>query len=183
MKIPTTFRSVRVRAALSLGLVLSLGTVGTLAAWSSTATTTSGVFTTGTVNIRFDDGSPLGNEGIGTPYPVPLPTAALLPGQSTAALVKVQNVGNVRFTHTRSVSVVTPGIAVTSRVTNGAVLGTGTVRTCGGTEIAPTSARVVEIGGVDTVCVQVNLPTPMLTTQQGSSASVDIVFTAVPSVV
>ncbi|NKS62899.1 hypothetical protein GS493_09345 [Rhodococcus hoagii] len=32
----------RVRAALSLGIVLGLGSVGTLAAWSDTATATSG---------------------------------------------------------------------------------------------------------------------------------------------
>ncbi|NKU63947.1 hypothetical protein GS891_12655 [Rhodococcus hoagii] len=37
----------RTRAVASLGIVLGLGAIGTLAAWSDTATATSGVFSTG----------------------------------------------------------------------------------------------------------------------------------------
>ncbi|MGG7103195.1 hypothetical protein [Rhodococcus sp. 24CO] len=44
-------RSTRIRALLSLGMVLGVGTLTTMAAWGATATSTSGDFSAGTVNI------------------------------------------------------------------------------------------------------------------------------------
>ncbi|NKW63306.1 hypothetical protein GS937_02055 [Rhodococcus hoagii] len=44
----------RTRAVASLGIVLGLGAIGTLAAWSDTATATSGVFSTGSVSLTLN---------------------------------------------------------------------------------------------------------------------------------
>ena len=44
-------RSTRIRALLSLGMVLGVGTLSTMAAWGATATSTSGDFSAGTVNL------------------------------------------------------------------------------------------------------------------------------------
>lgn len=44
----------RTRAVLSLGMVFGLGAVGTMAAWSDTATATTGMFSTSSVNVQMN---------------------------------------------------------------------------------------------------------------------------------
>lgn len=179
MNIRQVLGSVRLKAALSLGMVLGLGSVGTLAAWSTTASTTSGTFVTGTVDIKFDDGTTNGNQGLaGNPYIVALPTGTLLPGQSKAAAVKVKNGGTLGFTYTGVISAVTPGLSLTSVVTDGAPTVNATSNTCGGAGVTLSSARTVATGVVDTLCVQVTLPTTSPSTDQGLSGSVNLVLTA-----
>lgn len=50
----------RARAIMSVGIVLGLGAVGTLAAWTDNATATSGVFSTGSIEMKLngDPGDP-----------------------------------------------------------------------------------------------------------------------------
>lgn len=77
---------VRVRALLALGMVLGLGAVGTLALWSNSAVATTGTFATGTLDIRvngIDNYSFTGTSG--------LTMANMLPGESRAATLQVQN--------------------------------------------------------------------------------------------
>ncbi|MBM7415958.1 MULTISPECIES: SipW-dependent-type signal peptide-containing protein [Nocardiaceae] len=179
MRIRQVLGSVRLKAALSLGMVLGLGSVGTLAAWSTTASTTSGTFVSGTVDIKFDDGTTNGNQGLaGSPYIVALPTGTLLPGQSKAAAVKVKNGGTLGFTYTGVLSVATPGLSLTSVVTAGAPTVNASSNTCSGTGGVLNSARTVVAGAVDTICVQITLPTASLSTDQGVSGSVNLVLTA-----
>ena len=49
-----TRRADKVRATLATGVVLGLGSVGTMAAWSESVEATSGVFSTSSVNITVD---------------------------------------------------------------------------------------------------------------------------------
>lgn len=48
----------RARAALALGMVLGLGSVGTMAKWSDTATAETGLFSTGSIDLLINDQSP-----------------------------------------------------------------------------------------------------------------------------
>lgn len=48
-------RSARVRALLSLGIVLGFGATSTLAYWTDTATVTGGTFTAGTLDLQVND--------------------------------------------------------------------------------------------------------------------------------
>ena len=91
-------KSARFRALLSLGMVLGLGAVGTLAAWSAAPVTTSGVFTTAVVDIQLN-----GDQGNPTAYPITFTAPkSLLPGESVSAVLPVQNKGNLPFTYTAS---------------------------------------------------------------------------------
>lgn len=49
---------IRTRAVLSLGMVLGLGAVGTMAAWSDSATATTGMFSTSSVQLKVDNQRP-----------------------------------------------------------------------------------------------------------------------------
>lgn len=79
--------STRVRALLCFGMILGLGTVGTLAVWSDNAAATSGVFSTGTVDLRVNE---VKSHDFGE-----LHLADMLPGESIAKTLTVQNHGSV----------------------------------------------------------------------------------------
>lgn len=49
---------IRTRAVLSLGMVLGLGAVGTMAAWSGSTTATSGMFSTGSIRLELNGQHP-----------------------------------------------------------------------------------------------------------------------------
>lgn len=84
--------SARLRALLTLGIVLGLGTVGTLAAWSDSATATSGTFSIGSLDLRVGDTEELA-------FPA-LALSGMLPGESVAAPLTVQNRGTIPLTYT-----------------------------------------------------------------------------------
>lgn len=89
--------SARSRAILTLGVVLGLGAVGTMAYWTDDAAVATGGFTAGTLNLQVDGA----NEGKPTPYVANQLTAAnLAPGESIAAAFTVNNAGSVGFTYT-----------------------------------------------------------------------------------
>ncbi|MFZ2177726.1 MAG: SipW-dependent-type signal peptide-containing protein [Rhodococcus sp. (in: high G+C Gram-positive bacteria)] len=77
---------VRVRAILALGIVLGLGAVGTLALWSNSAVATSGVFSTGTIDLRVNEVDTYSFTGTSG-----LTMTNMLPGESRAATLQVQN--------------------------------------------------------------------------------------------
>ncbi|WP_027503677.1 SipW-dependent-type signal peptide-containing protein, partial [Rhodococcus sp. UNC363MFTsu5.1] len=65
----------------SLGIVLGLGAIGTLAAWSDTATATSGVFSTGSIDLQLN-----GQQGNPGAYAfATLTKTGMMPGNSVAA--------------------------------------------------------------------------------------------------
>nr|WP_231895828.1 SipW-dependent-type signal peptide-containing protein [Gordonia sp. LAM0048] len=175
-------RSTRVRAVLSVGIVLGLGTVGTLAAWSATTTTTSGTFTTGTVDLWLDNV----NATQAAPLSVPL-GSALLPGQSAAVRVTVQSRGNVAATYTTKVrGTGTAGTAVQLAVVVG---GTISGSTCTGTPTVPTmpltGADAAILGtrgplaagtGAEILCLQFTLPVTASNATQAATGGVVFTF-------
>jgi predicted ribosomally synthesized peptide with SipW-like signal peptide len=90
----------RIRALLSLGIVVGLGAVGTLAYWTDDATITSSSFSTGTLDVALNDGliGPANNGG--TISDTTFTLSDMIPGESFARTVKVGNAGSVRLNYT-----------------------------------------------------------------------------------
>ncbi|MBO9521283.1 MAG: hypothetical protein J7518_07075 [Nocardioidaceae bacterium] len=191
-----TFRalaSARARALLTIGMVLGIGAVTTLAYWTDTATVNSGTFSSGTLNLKVD-----GNEGNPTAYGWSTFNASnLVPGESVAATFQVQNTGTVDFTYTGTGSAsgaLAPSLRFTVRT--GATAGnsgaagsrvgtctggtaqsssltyTGTAQTVAGT------AQTVAAGGSQTFCVIATLDAGTALSEGGKSASAQFVVTA-----
>lgn len=187
-------RSGRVRAVLSLGIVLGLGAVSTMAFWTDTATVSTGGFVAGTLDLRVDGA----NEGKPAPYVAnQLSALNLAPGESVAASFTVNNAGSVGFTYTATgtaAGVLGPNLRFTVR-TN-AVAGTiGTqaannrVGSCtGGTlQVGPAALTgqsviatppTVAPGGSQTFCVVVTLDQNTPITQGGTTGTATFNLTA-----
>ncbi|MEO7077900.1 MAG: SipW-dependent-type signal peptide-containing protein, partial [Rhodococcus sp. (in: high G+C Gram-positive bacteria)] len=128
--------STRVRILLTLGIVLGLGTVGTMAAWTDNSTATSGTFSTGTVSLLINNANPYSFTN--------LTLASMLPGESRAATLQVQNKGSIPLKYSMSATTpagspaltgflqvtVFPGALPTNTTTNGMRTGT-----CTGTQL------------------------------------------------
>lgn len=80
----------RTRAVLSLGMVLGLGAVGTMAAWSDSATATTGMFSTAAIQMKIDGQRP-------TASFTQLTESSMMRGQSTAGELSVENTGTIDF--------------------------------------------------------------------------------------
>lgn len=173
----------RFRALLSVGMLVGVSVVGTLALWSSTVATQSGVFTTATINIQANTSK---NATL-----IFAPTG-ILPGQSTATLVTVTNTGSAAFQYrTAAGSSTALGQAMTVTAAAG---GTATGGKCtGGTSLATNSAitasttpttfmtgrgPVAATTGTDTICIQLNLPLTAQANLAGTTGSVVFTFTA-----
>lgn len=163
--------SARARAVMSIGIVLGLGAVGTLAAWSDSATATSGTFTTGKIDIK------VGNPAVDNNPPAfatTLTSAALFPGDTVAAGLLVTNAtGSVANTYTISVlaSNASLGNLLNSSVYSGApvsgactgtpvstVAGLGTSKNFLQTAPAGNLTRPLAIGATDQLCISVTMP-------------------------
>ena len=80
----------RARAVLSLGMVLGLGAVGTMAAWTDSATATTGMFSTSSILLKVDNQHPAHQF-------IALKQNSMMPGQSKAASLTVENKGTIDF--------------------------------------------------------------------------------------
>lgn len=96
----------RARAVASLGMVFGLGAVGTMAAWSDTATATTGMFTTNSINIQMkvNDNRPIYNF-------TSLKKINMARGATTAGVLEVKNTGSHPFTYVMSVDTANNGTA------------------------------------------------------------------------
>ncbi|MBY6682757.1 hypothetical protein HQ312_17010 [Rhodococcus sp. BP-316] len=171
-----TLRSIRLRALLALGMVLGLGTVGTLAAWSATTTTASGNFVTGTVDITVDN-----SDGAPQPFVLAVPTGALFPGRSAAVLVSVRNAGTLGFTYTTAVATagqLGSNVVVTGRAGAGVAATGGT--TCAGADTGViTSTRAIARNALpDVLCLQFTLANLAPNSSQGQSGTATVTFQA-----
>lgn len=164
--------SVRLRAVLALGTVLGLGSVGTLAAWSTSTTTTSGDFVTGNVDITVN-----GTEGTPTPTAISLTPNTFVPGQSRATIVTVRNAGSIGFDYTTAVAVTgTLGANLVATIRPGATIAAD--GTCPGTAVVTGTARRTARGASDSLCVQLTLSSTAPTTAQGQTGTATLTFTA-----
>ncbi|PTR28723.1 putative ribosomally synthesized peptide with SipW-like signal peptide [Rhodococcus sp. OK519] len=176
----------RTRAVASLGIVLGLGAIGTLAAWSDTAVATSGTFSTGTINLKLN-----GNEGNPTAYDfATLTKTNMLPGNSVAAALPVQNTGTVPFSYALYAAATSSTLAPYLKVTVSTGTSNGTV--CSGGEAIATdiplvsggvadlisTARPVSGQGSETLCFQVKLDPAAPTSVQGMNLATSFNFSA-----
>ncbi|MDV8078661.1 SipW-dependent-type signal peptide-containing protein [Rhodococcus sp. IEGM 1370] len=160
---------------MSIGIVLGLGAVGTLAAWSDSATATSGVFTTGRLDIK------VGTPAIDNNPPVfatTLANPAIFPGDTVAAGLLISNAaGSVANTYTISVvasnadlgnrlsSSVHTGVPSSGVACSGAAI--STVTGLGASTPFPALNRSLPVNGSDQLCISVTMtagaqPSPAL---------------------
>jgi predicted ribosomally synthesized peptide with SipW-like signal peptide len=191
----------RARAIASLGMVFGLGAVGTMAAWSDTATATTGMFTTNSVNIQMELNGDRPTHQFTT-----LKQINLGRGNTTAGMLAVKNTGSDTFNYVvatataddgtatyggASASILAQNLFVTVR-DGGTVSGSGPTATCtGGTVLGtadkalalgnapllPTSANLT-VNATQNLCVQVKVNPNAPKEARMSSVSVRFNFTA-----
>ncbi|QBJ97346.1 hypothetical protein ERC79_16420 [Rhodococcus sp. ABRD24] len=185
-RVRTLLTGRRPRAIASLGIVLGLGAIGTLAAWSDTATATSGVFSTGSVDLQLN-----GDPGNPTAYAfATLTKSNMLPGNSVAATLPVQNAGSTSFEYTMDAAATTSPLAPFLKVTISTGTSNGTVCS-GGTPIATdvalvsggsanliTAPRTLDNGVSETLCFQVKVDPAATTAVQGQTVNASFNFAA-----
>ncbi|TFI45842.1 hypothetical protein E4P29_02550 [Rhodococcus sp. 1R11] len=179
--------SARFRALLSLGMVLGLGVVGTMAAWSTSATAGSGEFSTGTVDINLN-----GNEGLTAVNAYNFTTGSVLPGKSVAQVIAVRNTGSLALNYGVTVygsGTLLPWLTVTAQaggsVSDGiCVGGTGqaSVSSVPTNPLTPAtlSTAAGQVGsatGTANYCVQASLSLLTPATFQAATAELVLLFT------
>lgn len=180
----------RAKALLSLGVVLGLGAVGTMAAWTDDATSTS-TFSTGTVDLQL-------NDEIDDDYAfTTLGLTGMVPGNSMAAALPVQNKGSLPFTYTlagAATNTDTQNLAGQLQLevkTGATVAGAGSAKTCsGGTSVvsrtglvgtAVTIPDTLAAGATRDLCFQVSLSASAPTGLQGATTTATFTFQATNS--
>lgn len=152
-----------VRACLTLGVVLGAGAVGTMAAWSDSATATSGTFSVGETEVLR-----LAVSGDASVHQfLTLDRSSMLRGQSAAGGLEVQNTGTVDFDWAISaqasgsqdlIDVLQVGLfsgeSADGSTCDGAQI--GTTQAMSPSPTLATSRRVVA-GESETICVQVTV--------------------------
>jgi predicted ribosomally synthesized peptide with SipW-like signal peptide len=181
--------SARVRAVLALGMVLGLGAFGTLAAWSDSATATSGPFVVGTVDMKVHGADSYGFVELGM--------TGMTPGASKAAMLSVSNTGSLAVTYEAKASspgVLAPYLHVSVHLggvaTNTTTTGTCSSATVVGATVTPTvagatifSARPLAgtpAGGAapaDNLCVIVSLDNTTPAAMENKSSVLTLAFT------
>ena len=184
----STRRSMQLKAVLSLGMLVGLGAVSTLASWTGGATATAHI-TAATVSLGVG-----ATAGGATTYTVPINGSNWYPGMSQAQKLVVTNTSTVAVPYSISgsftdVPAAGLGQAMTLMVSDGAVQGTPPNASCsGGTQIlkkdamaafpAPVLRGSLVPGASDTFCVQYLLPVTAANTLQGATTSMTLTFTA-----
>ncbi|MBB6629526.1 hypothetical protein H5V45_19530 [Nocardioides sp. KIGAM211] len=85
-------RSARVRAALSLGVVLTVGVTGTFAFFTDSVDVTGTTFSAANLDLQVDNGDTVATTTLGM--------SLMLPGYSSAQVLTVKNNGNVPLKYT-----------------------------------------------------------------------------------
>lgn len=194
-------RSGRLRALLSVGVLLGVGSVNTMAFFTDDATMTTGNFTSGTLDIRLNADTNNVGQG-GTWANTSFAIANLIPGESVASSFPVRNDGTVPFkwsTMATASGTLAPQLRFTTYL-GGTAANTGTqaagnrAGTCtGGTAqttdvtlngtavnvITQAAAGTIAVGASQAVCVRVQLVSTAPNTAQGQTASASYVFNAV----
>ncbi|MCZ4080475.1 TasA family protein [Rhodococcus sp. H36-A4] len=180
----------RGRAIMSIGIVLGLGAVGTLAAWSDTSVATSGEFKTGKIDIMLD-----GVDNNPTSISTGLTKAAMVPGDTVSASFVVQNQGSVVFTYTIGASMTDAPFgqllkleAYAGASCSGTALGTRAGLTTsaqpfivsGTTPLTRpnVAAKVGATPGADPLCISVTMPSNATLPGTARTGTISLTFTA-----
>ena len=133
--------STRLRAVLSIGMVLGIGAVSTMAYWSDSTTVTTGNFSLGSVDLKLNDQDSLTWTAMNQ--------SDMQPGSSKAATLTVKNAGGFNFTYSATIAPVPTGLMKyhgVFRVYSGAtpVNANGVGKCSGGTAIGTLEPGVKE---------------------------------------
>jgi hypothetical protein len=177
----------RLRAALSLGLVLSAGSVSTHAYWSGGASLAGASFSSGTIDLKVD------NLDAGVPFTA-MTLSGMVPGSTSAGVLTVKNAGSSDLTYTVSAAGTNgdgKGLAalLLARVTTDVTTtGSGLARTCAGASIAGSgtsltgtliaTGRPLAAGASETLCFQATLPVTAPSTTQNALTTLTLTFSA-----
>lgn len=186
--------SSRLRALMSLGLVVGVGAVATLAVFTDNASMTTGTIQAATLDIRLSGQ----NAWSATSFAAP----AMIPGQTVAVTVPVQRaVGSAAFTYGATGSVTTsnafstnvrlkvfagsatsgtacPTTTQLAGGAGGAALGTTATSLFSGRTALATPAAIPTVVQVDNLCLLLTLPTTAPTTAAGLSTTLTLAFDA-----
>jgi len=188
-------RSGKVRALLSLGLLLGIAAPGTLAYWSDSATMQGGNFSSGTLNMQLS-----GNEANPDNWTnIALALGDMVPGESVAAAFTVDNTGTVTFNYQATGTATGPlaphltiqaFVGGTGDPTNSAGAGNLRTGTCPGTSTGSAQSlsasplvfpavRPLAASTSESVCFVVKLAIDTPDALQGTTGTVvEIPFTA-----
>ncbi|MGX1770235.1 TasA family protein [Dietzia sp. NPDC055343] len=173
----------RARAVASLGMVFGLGAVGTMAYWTDTATMTTGTFSVGASLDLQVNGS--------KSYNWPLTASGMMPGDTVASTLIVQNKGGVTFNYTAKVNssgdhALAPymtlkafsGASVSAnKCTNGTAIGSATLQVGSARDLV-TSARPLSVEGAETLCFEAQLSNAVSKTVSNQAVKAIVEFTA-----
>jgi predicted ribosomally synthesized peptide with SipW-like signal peptide len=190
----STERSVRLRALLSAGMVLGLGAVGTLAAWTDESKATA-TFSAGTLDLKLKElpGGTFADSAAITS----LNMTAMYPGVSRAGMVQLSNSGTVPLSYTLTGSAVAGlagqggdlgGSLQVGVYSGGAASNTGTTGSCTGTRIGTTDVALnssliatpltLAPAGTADLCLVVSMPSNAASNLQGTSTTATFTFNA-----
>lgn len=199
-RIAMSARSTRLRALLSLGIVLGLTSVSTLAAWTDQAALSTGTIQSGTLDIQLNGA----NSHAATAFAL----ANMIPGESVAYAVNVNRAASsVPFTYgitgetsatnafaqalrfrvfTGSANALTTTNGLRTQTCTGSELsaagGVGLTTTAspllGGRTALATPLAVSPTVYTDTICIQASLPSGTGNGAQGQSTSASFSFNA-----
>lgn len=170
----------RARAIMSIGIVLGLGAVGTLAAWTDSATATSGAFTTGSIEIKLNGNRP-------TYAFTSLTKTSMMPNDSVTATLPVQNTGGANFKYTMEAkatgeALLAPFLKVSvyanTTCTSTALAGPLALSTTASTPLITVGRELAATNGTETLCLKVTLDPAATTGVQNKTVNVDFQFTA-----
>ncbi|MCW2856063.1 MAG: hypothetical protein JWR52_1678 [Marmoricola sp.] len=191
-------KSVRLRAVLSLGVVLGLGATGTFAFWTSSVAVTGTTFTAGSLSMQVDNTSGYSNVA-GT-----LSMSNMAPGATSAQILTIKNSGSVplkwtltqQLSGTNAASFSTAGSLSVTVKTGASIAGSGNAATCSGgtvvgaaTTLTTTASPVVATrqpttagsgvgaGGTVPLCFQVTFDPAAPTSLEGLTAQDTFTFT------
>lgn len=169
------------RAALSLGIVLGLGSVGTLAAWSDSATAVSNDFKTGKIDLKLGPDATASDNFTFNAFT----GSGLLPGSTAQASLDVRNKGDAPFKYSMAAKA-TGNMDVAGQITlsvfatpncSGAAAKTITMSGADQTLITD-KGPFVALTGLDTICVKATAGDALKKTMQNQSINVVFTFAA-----
>ncbi|MGO4258589.1 SipW-dependent-type signal peptide-containing protein [Marmoricola sp. RAF53] len=186
-------RSTRSRALLSLGVVAGLAATGTFALWNDSVTVSGTSISTGSIDLVVNDDT---DDAVAFTQ---INVSGLLPGGTTAGVLKVSNTGASPLTYYATAAVggtVFPSSVLTVKITAATAtspVAGGSGATCAGSAIAglPTgfatgnfigsssAQRPLASGATEYFCVQATLdPNADQTTYSSKTTTVGLTFTA-----
>jgi predicted ribosomally synthesized peptide with SipW-like signal peptide len=192
--------STRVRAALGLGVVASVGVTGTFAYWTDDAAIGGGTFTSGTLDLQVNGSDSATTTTLG------MSATPMVPGNTSAEVLTIRNNGTAPLKYTLTggltgTDAAAYGTAAALRLTvvvNGTRSGTGNAATCtGGSTVygpAPLTAVTTTpiIGtrrgplnpstGSEPLCFQITFDAAAPSSLQGKTASATFTATGTSDV-